>query len=190
MARLMSLVDEWGLKDAANILLELGGGSREGTVDTPRRFAKAWEEMTAGYAMDPQLTLFSAEGADQMVCQWDIPVLSNCEHHLLPFTGYAHIAYIPKEKLIGLSKFALVVDMYARRLQNQERLTREIANHLDEALQPRGVIVVVECEHLCMVMRKRVPPGTKTTTSAVTGDFLDPKEGSREEFMSLMNRRK
>jgi GTP cyclohydrolase IA len=163
---------------------------REGVKDTPRRFSQAWIEMTEGYKGKPKITTFDAEGADQMICQWDIPVLSNCEHHLLPFVGYAHIGYIPKDKIIGLSKFALVVDMFARRLQNQERMTRQIAEYLEATLEPRGVIVVAECEHLCMVMRKRVPPGTKTTTSAVTGDFLNPKEGSREEFMSLLNRRR
>lgn len=185
----MNVVGE--LREACRHILDYAEGqTREGTADTPRRFEEAWCEMLSGYGREPRLTTFDAEGADQMVCQWDIPVLSNCEHHLLPFVGYAHIGYIPKDQIIGLSKFAQVVDTYARRLQNQERLTRQIASHIDEALAPRGVIVVVECEHLCMVMRKRVPPGTKTTTSAVTGDFLDPKEGSREEFMSLLNRRR
>lgn len=166
---------------------------REGLKHTPERFARAWVELTAGYTVDltGRLTTFDAEGADQMVCQWNVPVLSQCEHHLLPFTGYAQIGYIPNERIIGLSKFELIVDKYARRLQNQERVTRQIVAEIDKVLEPRGAIVVVECEHLCMVMRKRVPPGTLTTTSAVTGDFLDPKEGSREEFMSLMqqNRR-
>jgi len=178
------------LGDAADTILQLDGDFREGTMDTARRFGAAWLEMTSGYEMRPQLTTFDSEGADQMVCQWDIPVLSNCEHHLLPFVGYAHIGYIPRDKIIGLSKFALVVDMYARRLQNQERMTRQIAVHLDNTLNPRGVIIRVECEHLCMVMRKKVPPGTKTTTNAVTGDFLDPKQGSREEFMALYQGRK
>lgn len=185
----MNVATELDLLACANVLLEFAEGDvwREGTRDTPVRFRKAWKEMLCGYDASPSLTTFDAEGADQMICQWDVPVLSNCEHHLLPFVGYAHIGYIPKATIIGLSKFALVVDMYAQRLQNQERMTRQICNHLDEVLEPRGVIVSVECEHLCMVMRKRVPPGTKTSTQAVTGDFLDPGQGSREEFMALLS---
>jgi GTP cyclohydrolase I len=145
-------------------------------------------ELTSGYCQPLEMTTFDAEGADQMVCQWNIPMYSLCEHHLLPFTGYAHIGYIPNERIIGLSKFKRLVDRYARRFQVQERLTRQIANELESLISPRGVIVIVEAEHLCMTMRGVQAPGTLTTTSAVTGDFLDPKEGSREEFMSLLNR--
>ena len=145
-------------------------------------------DLTSGYRDLPKITSFDAEGADQMVCQWNIPMYSLCEHHLLPFVGYAHIGYIPNKRIIGLSKFKRIVDMYAKRLQVQERLTRQIADEIHKMISPRGVMVVVEAEHLCMTMRGVQAPGALTTTSAVSGDFLDPKEGSREEFMSLLNR--
>jgi GTP cyclohydrolase I len=145
-------------------------------------------DLTSGYRDYPKITSFDAEGADQMVCQWNIPMYSLCEHHLLPFVGYAHIGYIPNARIIGLSKFKRIVDMFAKRLQVQERLTRQIADEIDKMISPRGVMVVVEAEHLCMTMRGVQAPGALTTTSAVSGDFLDPKEGSREEFMSLLNR--
>lgn len=176
---------------ARTILSILGEDvEREGLRETPARVARAWVELTSGYGPIglTQFTTFDAEGADQMVCQWNIPMYSLCEHHMLPFAGYAHIGYIPKDKLIGLSKFKRIVDIYARRLQVQERLTRQIASLVEEIVEPRGVMVVVEAEHFCMTMRGVQAPGTLTTTSAVVGDFLDPKEGSREEFMSLLNR--
>ena len=190
-------IDFTGLSDsyndltraAAHIIEAVGEDpSREGLRQTPARVAPAIMELTSGYHQPLEMTTFDAEGADQMVCQWNIPLYSLCEHHLLPFTGYAHIGYIPNEKIIGLSKFKRLVDRYARRFQVQERLTRQIANELEALISPRGTIVVVEAEHLCMTMRGVQAPGTLTTTSAVTGDFLDPKEGSREEFMSLLNR--
>lgn len=165
---------------------------RQGLRETPHRWRKMMAELLHGYhdPLIPQhLTTFDAEGADQMVVQHNIPLYSLCEHHMLPFAGFAHIGYIPKETIVGLSKFKRVVDLFAKRLQVQERLTRQIANFLDDALKPRGVIVVVEAEHFCMTMRGVQTPGTRTTTSAVTGDFLDPSQGSREEFMSLLNRR-
>jgi GTP cyclohydrolase I len=122
--------------------------TREGLSGTPRRFGAAWKQLISGYDCDlrGRLTTFDAEGADQMVCQWNVPVLSQCEHHLLPFTGYAQVGYIPFKKIIGLSKFELIVDKYARRLQNQERLTRQIVQEIHDVLEPRGAIVVVECE--------------------------------------------
>lgn len=164
----------------------------EGMQHTPERWVKAMREMTCGYAVEARLseilTTFDAEGADQMIVQHNIPVYSLCEHHLLPFAGYAHIGYIPRDCIVGLSKFKRVVDVYARRFQVQERLTRQIADALEEHLSPRGVIVVIEAEHFCMTMRGVQTPGTLTTTSAVTGDFADPKEGSREEFMSLLRK--
>ncbi len=167
--------------------------TREGLVRTPKRWVKAMCEMTSGYEDEKHLssilTTFDAEGADQMVIQHNIPVYSLCEHHVLPFAGYAHIGYLPKDRIVGLSKFKRVVDVFARRLQVQERLTRQICEALEEHLKPRGVIVVIEAEHFCMTMRGVQTPGTLTTTSAVTGDFLDPTQGSREEFMSLLNRR-
>jgi GTP cyclohydrolase I len=181
------------VEHAAAILIQEAGEDmeREGLQDTPERVARAWEELTAGYHENALnwWKVFDAEGADQMVCQWSIPLYSLCEHHLLPFVGYAHIGYIPRDTICGLSKLKRVVDLYARRLQVQERLTRQVADFLEENLEPRGVIVVVEAEHLCMTMRGVQTPGTLTSTSAVTGDFLNPKDGAREEFMQLMPRR-
>lgn len=165
---------------------------RPGLERTPYRWVKAMHEMTLGYEMEGNLseilTTFPAEGADQMIVQHNIPVYSLCEHHLLPFAGYAHIGYIPRERIIGLSKFKRAVDVFARRFQVQERLTRQIADALDKHLSPRGVIVVIEAEHFCMTMRGVQTPGTLTTTSAVTGDFADPAQGSREEFLSLLRK--
>lgn len=182
------------LTRAAEAILEAIGEdpSREGLQQTPERVARALGDLTRGYLDNPNQwwRTFDAEGADQMVCQWDIPLYSLCEHHLLPFVGYAHIGYIPREVICGLSKFKRVVDLYARRLQVQERLTRQIAEFLEGMLSPRGVMVVVEAEHLCMTIRGVQTPGTLTTTSAVTGDFLDPREGSREEFFNLMKARR
>lgn len=180
------------LARAARQIIEAVGEDpeREGLRETPARVARAMQELTSGYGPigKTQFTTFDAEGADQMVCQWNIPLYSLCEHHLLPFAGYAHVGYIPKERIIGLSKFKRIVDVYARRFQVQERLTRQIASLIEELVAPRGVMVVIEAEHFCMTMRGVQAPGTLTTTSAVTGDFLDPTEGSREEFMSLLNR--
>lgn len=182
------------LMSAADALIEGIGEdvTREGLRDTPARVARALEDLTSGYHdnADEWWKVFDAEGADQMVCQWEIPLYSLCEHHMLPFVGYAHIGYIPKETICGLSKLKRVVDLYARRLQVQERVTRQIADFLEENLNPRGVMVVVEAEHLCMTLRGVQTPGTLTTTSAVTGDFLDPGEGSREEFYNLMAARR
>lgn len=186
--------EEGILMRAAEAILEAVGEdpSRPGLLETPKRVARAMVDLTRGYHDDEGLwwKTFDAEGADQMICQWDIPLYSLCEHHLLPFVGYAHIGYIPKNYICGLSKLKRVVDLYARRLQVQERLTREIAEFLDDALFPRGVMVVLEAEHLCMTIRGVQTPGTLTTTSAVTGDFLDPTQGSREEFLRLMGVRR
>lgn len=161
---------------------------RSGLRKTPERVANSLYELTRGYREDieTEIRTFDAEGADQMVCQWNIPLYSLCEHHMLPFVGFAHIGYIPKELVVGLSKLKRITDHFARRLQIQERLTREICDYLDGALSPRGVMVVVEAEHFCMTMRGVQAPGTRTTTSAVTGDFQDPQEGSRDEFLTLL----
>lgn len=172
------------------LIADLGELDRPGLSETPGRVIRSLLELTSGNRKDIEMEIktFPAEGADQMVCQWNIPLYSLCEHHMLPFAGYAHIGYIPKEKVVGLSKLKRVVDHFARRLQIQERLTREICSYLEGALQPRGTMVVVEAEHFCMTMRGVQAPGTLTTTSAVTGDFQDPKEGSREEFLTLLAR--
>lgn len=179
------------LIDAATVILGAVGENpcREGLRETPLRVARAYEELTCGYQDDPSnwWKTFIAEDTDQMICQWNIPLYSLCEHHMLPFAGYAHIGYIPKESICGLSKLKRVVDFYARRLQIQERLTRQIVNFLEENLEPRGVMAIIEAEHFCMTMRGVQAPGTHTTTSAVTGDFLTADEGSREEFLMLLN---
>lgn len=161
-----------------------------GMEETPQRWTRAMDELTSGYEMGTDWwKTFPAEGANQMVIQHNIPLYSLCEHHILPIAGYAHIGYIPREVICGLSKLKRVVDLFAKRFQVQERMTRQICDFLEEHLQPRGVIVVIEAEHFCMIMRGVMAPGTLTTTSAVTGDFLSPGEGSRDEFMALLTRR-
>lgn len=174
------------------ILVDLVGDLGVAMEGTPRRWVRMMGEITRGYQDLPELwwKTFPSEGADQMVIQHNIPLYSLCEHHILPIVGYAHIGYIPRDVVCGLSKLKRVVDLYARRFQMQERLTRQVAEFLQSHLDPRGVIVVVEAEHFCMTMRGVQTPGTLTTTSAVTGDFLDPSQGSREEFMALLGRHK
>jgi GTP cyclohydrolase IA len=161
---------------------------REGLVDTPRRVARAYAEMFAGMRMRPEdvLTTTFDIGHDEMVLVKDIEVWSMCEHHLVPFTGVAHIGYIPSEdgRITGLSKLARLVEVYARRPQVQERLTTQVADAMSDLLKPRGSIVVFECEHLCMTMRGVRKPGAKTVTSAVHGQLRDP--ATRAEAMSLI----
>ena len=161
---------------------------REGLLKTPLRVAKAWSYMTKGYHEDPIAILRSAmfkEEYRQMVLVKDIEIFSVCEHHMLPFVGKAHVAYIPNGQITGLSKIARVVDCFARRLQVQERLTVQIRDSIQEALNPLGVAVVMEASHMCMQMRGVEKQDSATTTSAFTGIFLsDPR--TREEFMSLI----
>jgi len=161
---------------------------REGLIDTPMRVAKSMQFLTHGYNLDPKKLLSSAmfkEDYKQMVLVKDIEVYSMCEHHLIPFFGKAHVAYIPNDRITGLSKIARVVDAYARRLQVQERLTMQIRDCIQEALNPLGVAVVIEAHHLCMMMRGIQKQNSVTTTSAFTGVFLrDPR--TREEFIHLI----
>ncbi len=160
---------------------------REGLQDTPMRVAKAYEELFSGMGSDPAEILATTFdlGHDEMVLVRDIEVWSTCEHHLLPFTGVAHVGYIPADgRITGLSKLARLVDAFAKRPQVQERLTSEVADALVEHLRPQGVIVVVECEHLCMTMRGVRKPGAKTVTSAVRGVMAHP--ATRAEAMSLI----
>lgn len=161
---------------------------RDGLRDTPARVARAYQEIFAGLRQKPEdvLTTTFDIGHDEMVLVRDIEVLSNCEHHLVPFVGFAHVAYIPSKegKITGLSKLARLVDVFARRPQVQERLTTQIADSLMRILEPRGVIVVIECEHMCMSMRGVRKPGAKTLTSAVRGQLRDP--ATRAEAMSLI----
>ncbi|MFJ5803850.1 GTP cyclohydrolase I FolE [Streptomyces decoyicus] len=161
---------------------------REGLLETPGRVARAYKEIFAGLWQKPEdvLTTTFDLGHDEMVLVKDIELVSSCEHHLVPFVGVAHVGYIPSAdgKITGLSKLARLVDVYARRPQVQERLTTQIADSLMEILEPRGVIVVIECEHMCMTMRGVRKPGAKTTTSAVRGQLRDA--ATRAEAMSLI----
>lgn len=176
---------------AANVKDMLGAlgedPEREGLLKTPERVAKAMQFLTHGYTMDPKAILNSAlfhEDYSEMILVKDIEVYSLCEHHMLPFFGKAHVAYIPNGKIVGLSKVPRVVDVFARRLQVQERLTLQIRDAIQEVLQPLGVAVVIEAKHLCMVMRGVQKQNSVTTTSAVSGEFLNPV--TREEFMRLI----
>lgn len=171
------------------LLLAVGEDpEREGLRDTPARVARAYQEIFAGLREDPRDVLSATFdiGHEEMVLVKDIEVYSTCEHHLVPFHGVAHIGYIPGQsgRVTGLSKLARLVDVYARRPQVQERMTGEIADALVEGLEPRGVLVVVECEHLCMSMRGVRKPGSRTVTSAVRGQMRDP--ATRAEAMSLV----
>ena len=161
---------------------------RNGTDDTPARVAKMYlDELCSGYDVDvPALfKTFEKEGYGGMVVVKDIPITSLCEHHLVPFSGLAHIGYFPGERVVGLSKFARVVNAYARRLQVQERLTNQILEAIETNLSPRGAIVVLEAEHMCMTIRGVQAPGTTTLTSAVSGVFKDNADGEKEEFLAF-----
>jgi GTP cyclohydrolase I len=162
---------------------------REGLRDTPARVARAFAESLAGLGRDPREVLSTTfdEGHDEMVLVKDIELYSLCEHHLVPFHGVAHVGYIPNERgqITGLSKLARVVDLYAKRPQVQERLTTQIADAVESVLSPRGVIVVIQAEHLCMSMRGVRKPGAKTVTSAVRGLFRE-SPSTRTEALSLM----
>lgn len=162
--------------------------TRDGLQKTPDRVAKAYHFLTQGYHLDASEILRSAifeEDHSEMVIVKDIELFSLCEHHLLPFYGRAHIAYIPKGKIVGLSKLARVVDVYARRLQVQERLTCQIRDCIQDALDPLGVAVVIEANHLCMMMRGVQKQNSVTTTSAFTGEF--EKQSTRNEFINLIS---
>jgi GTP cyclohydrolase I len=163
--------------------------NREGLRRTPERFEKAFRYLTSGYRQDPDKLLNGAMFSvcyDNMVVVKDIELYSLCEHHLLPFFGKCHVAYIPNKKVVGLSKIARLVNMYARRLQIQERLTSQIAKAIQEKLSPEGVGVVVEARHLCMVMRGVEKQHSAAMTSAMLGAFRENKQ-TRDEFLSLIN---
>ncbi|RAI98448.1 GTP cyclohydrolase I [Chitinophaga skermanii] len=163
---------------------------REGLVKTPERMAKAMQVLTQGYQQDARAILNSAkftEAYSEMVIVKDIELYSMCEHHMLPFFGKAHVAYIPNGYITGLSKIARVVDVYSRRLQVQERLTHQILDAIQDTLQPLGVAVVIEAQHLCMMMRGVQKQNSLTTTSAFSGQFGDGK--TRAEFMKLITSR-
>ena len=165
---------------------------REGLAKTPHRAAEAMRFMTSGYQMDLKTVLNDAifqEDCDDMVIVRDIEFYSNCEHHMLPFFGHAHVAYIPNGKIIGLSKVARIVEMYARRLQVQERMTQQIAQAMQEALSPRGVAVVTEAKHLCMMMRGVEKQESATISSHVIGEFRN-NPTTRAEFLRLLEVRR
>lgn len=168
----------------------MGDGVKE---ETPKRVAKMWNELLAGYDKDPAEILSKTfdvdaggdENGNGIVIVKDIPLFSQCEHHLVPFFGKVHIAYIPRNKVVGLSKFARLVECYGRRLQVQERLTKQIADAINQYLNPIGVMVVIEAEHMCMTMRGIQKPGTKTVTSRVSGVFFNKPE-ARAEALELL----
>ena len=162
--------------------------NREGLIKTPERVAKAMQFLTSGYDLNPDQLIKSAifhEAYSEMVIVKDIEVYSMCEHHMLPFFGKAHVAYIPDGKIVGLSKIPRVIDAYARRLQVQERLTIEIRDCIQRTLSPKGVAVVIECAHMCMQMRGVQKQNSVTTTSAFTGIFMT-NDATRKEFINLV----
>jgi len=187
-------MDEPRIEKAVREILEAIGEDpdRDGLRDTPRRVANMYGEVFSGLQGDPDelLTVTFEANHDEMVMVKDIDLTSLCEHHLVPFIGKAHVAYIPNEdgRITGLSKLARVVDAYAHRPQVQERLTTQIADTIERVLQPRGVLVVIEAEHLCMSMRGVRKPGALTVTSAVRGQFL--REATRAEAMNLISGRR
>jgi len=179
-----------GLMESYRQTLSLIGEdpAREGLVKTPERLAKAMQFMTQGYQMDAKSIINSAkfhEDISEMIIVKDIELYSMCEHHMLPFFGKAHIAYIPNGWITGLSKLARVVDVYARRLQVQERLTTQILHAIKDSLNPLGVAVVIEAKHLCMMMRGVQKQNSVTTTSAFDGEFM--KNATRSEFLKLIS---
>ncbi|UJW34673.1 GTP cyclohydrolase I FolE [Saccharothrix sp. AJ9571] len=181
-------------KAVRELLLACGEDpDREGLVETPARVARAYHEMFAGLYSNPDQVLDRTfdESHEELVLVTDIPMYSTCEHHLVPFHGVAHVGYIPNchGKVTGLSKLARLVDLYAKRPQVQERLTSQVADALDRKLEPRGVIVVVEAEHLCMAMRGIRKPGARTTTSAVRG-IMRTSPTTRAEALNLIKGRR
>jgi GTP cyclohydrolase I len=178
------------MKDYQHAIELLGEDpSREGLMKTPERMAKAMQYLTQGYSQDPKAIIESArfkEDVSEMIIVKDIELYSMCEHHMLPFFGKAHIAYIPNGWITGLSKLARVVDVYSRRLQVQERLTTQILEAIKESLNPVGVAVVIEAKHLCMMMRGVGKQNSVTTTSAFDGEFL--KNATRSEFLKLISK--
>ena len=182
------------VEDAVRKLVTWAGDDpdREGLVDTPRRVVKDYEEFFSGYQVDPtdylERTFEETDGYDEMIVLRDIAFVSHCEHHILPVLGKAHVAYLPNRRVVGISKLARVVEAYARRLQIQERMTAQIANAIETALQPRGIAVVVEAEHQCMTTRGVMKPGVSMVTSRMLGAFREDAK-TRLEFESIIGKR-
>ena len=179
-------------EEAVKVLISWAGDdpTREGLIETPKRVVKSYEEFYEGYGQDPEEILSKVfeeiEGYDEIVLVKDIPLLSHCEHHMVPILGKAHVAYLPDQRVVGLSKLARVVDLFGKRLQTQETMTAQIADTIDRVLQPKGVAVVIDAEHQCMSTRGVNKKGTSTVTSRMIGAFRDnPK--SRMEFMTLIS---
>ena len=188
----MSKPTEKEVHDAVRKLLLWAGDDpdREGLVGTPDRVARAYKEFFAGYEQDPEeilrTTFEEVEGYDEMVLVKDIGVESHCEHHMVPIIGRAHIAYIPNNRVVGISKLARVVDIFAKRLQIQEKMTAQIANAIENVLQPKGIAVVIDASHQCMTTRGVNKPESSTVTSAMRGVFKDNPR-TRNEFLSFSN---
>lgn len=178
-------------EEAVRTLIRWAGDNpeREGLIDTPARVAKAYEEWFEGYSVDPidmlKRTFEEVEGYDEMVLLRDIRIESFCEHHIAPIIGRAHVAYLPDKRVVGISKLARVVEAYSKRMQIQEKMTAQIANTLNEVLQPRGVAVVIEAQHQCMTTRGVHKPGVSMVTSRMLGAFRTDIE-TRKEFLSLI----
>jgi GTP cyclohydrolase I len=191
LKRRIGVIDEAAIKKATTVIIKAIGEdpTREGLVDTPRRVAEMYTELFSGLSMDPaeELNVGYELGHREMVIVKDIPFYSMCEHHLLPFFGVVHIGYIPDEtgRVVGISKLARVVEVIARRPQIQERMSTQIADAIDAGIRPQGVAVVVQAEHMCMVMRGVKKPGSNIITSAIRGAFRR-KAASRAEFFSLI----
>ena len=188
----MSKPTEKEVHDAVRKLLLWAGDDpdREGLIGTPDRVARAYKEFFAGYEQDPEeilrTTFEEVEGYDEMVLVKDIGVESHCEHHMVPIIGRAHIAYIPNNRVVGISKLARVVDIFAKRLQIQEKMTAQIANAIENVLQPKGIAVVIDASHQCMTTRGVNKPESSTVTSAMRGVFNDNPR-TRNEFLSFIN---
>tara|TARA_B100000965_G_scaffold400101_1_gene421379 strand:+ start:595 stop:1173 length:579 start_codon:yes stop_codon:yes gene_type:complete len=182
-------------EEAVRTLISWAGDdpTREGLIETPKRVVKSYEEFYAGYTQDPEEILskvFSEiEGYDEIVLVKDIPLQSHCEHHMVPIIGKAHVAYLPDQRVVGLSKLARVVDMFGKRLQTQETMTAQIADTIDRVLQPKGVAVVIDAEHQCMSSRGVNKHGSSTITSRMIGIFRDNQK-SRMEFLNLISANK
>ena len=187
----MSGVSKEQAEEAVRLLLEYAGDdpSREGLLDTPKRVVKAYSEWFGGYEVDPKevlsRTFEESGGYDEIVVLKNIRMESHCEHHMVPIIGTAHVAYLPSTRVVGISKLARVVEMYAKRLQIQEKLTAQVADAIEECLQPQGVVVIIEAAHLCMTTRGVRKPGVSMVTSAMRGVFRD-KPSARAEVLSLL----